>query len=92
MIEVSGLAAHYLNECLHKDNFKQCPRCRQPVATSHYDSHTQSQHCVEVGGEGVGPEVCPLCYSTVPPGDAVREGLNNNLQFIYSPQTVNCDQ
>lgn len=46
IIEVSALNAHLLKECVKKDQYKQCKRCRESIHIDLFADHTASLTCI----------------------------------------------
>ena len=70
IVEISGLNYHYLNECAKKKEFKQCPRCKEPVLIKDYDAHVTDKSCNPFKAPTVCNR-CPLCHNDVVPAGKV---------------------
>lgn len=68
MIEISGLAKHWLTECEAKAKFRQCPLCNDTVLVKQFDAHVEAGNC-RGGSGGKGSSRCPLCHQNIPQGD-----------------------
>ena len=65
VIEICDLNEHLLEECAHKTECKQCPRCQEAIAVAFFEVHTARQKCVPATDSTVR---CPLCHVDI--GDA----------------------
>ena len=70
IVEISGLNYHYLNECAQRKQFKQCPRCKEPVLIKDYESHVSDNSCNQYKSPNVANR-CPLCHNDIVPAGKV---------------------
>ena len=70
IIEISNLNHHFLNECQHKKQFKQCPRCKEAVLIKDYDAHVADKSCNPFKSSNVCNR-CPLCHNDITPAGKV---------------------
>ena len=70
LVEISGLNYHYLNECAQRKQFKQCPRCKEPVLIKDYESHVSDNSCNQYKSPNVANR-CPLCHNDIVPAGKV---------------------
>jgi hypothetical protein len=66
--EVKNYATHILEECSHKNEFKQCKRCKEPIDANLYEAHVKENKC-NPGKNINSANRCPLCHSDIPPLD-----------------------
>ena len=59
---------HLLKECIKKDTYKQCKRCKESISTEHYEQHTAKKACAPWKPLAQANR-CPLCHKDIPPGD-----------------------
>jgi len=71
VIEISDLNEHLLEECAHKSECKQCPRCREAIAIAFYEVHTQRRKCLPATDTTVR---CPLCHVNI--GDLTDDSVD----------------
>jgi len=46
IIEVSSLNNHLLKECLKKENYRQCKRCKESIYVEQYEAHFTAKGCM----------------------------------------------
>ena len=68
-MEIAGLTKHCLEECEAKEQFRECPRCKEAVQVTQFDSHTRAESCPVAPRDN--SNRCPLCHSNIPAGDEV---------------------
>ena len=71
VIEICDLNEHLLEECAHKSECKQCPRCREAIAIAFYEVHTQRRKCLPATDTTVR---CPLCHVNI--GDLTDDSVD----------------
>ena len=62
-IEIKNLTQHRLNECIKKDKFKQCPRCKEAITSESFDEHVKANKCKQYKKNC---NRCPLCHADIP--------------------------
>ena len=62
-IEVKNLTKHRLEECEYKDEFQQCPRCKEAILIQSYDAHVEKNKCNKYKKNC---NRCPLCHQDIP--------------------------
>ncbi len=84
IVEISTLNNHYLQECPQKNQFKQCPICKEAVLSKDYDKHISDKFCNQAKAPTTANR-CPLCHNDItPPGKIgwethlVHQGCPNN--------------
>ena len=70
IVEISGLNYHYVHECAQKKQFKECPRCKEPVLIKDYESHVSDNSCNQFKSPNVANR-CPLCHNDIVPAGKV---------------------
>jgi len=68
IIEVSALNTHLLKECVKKDGFKQCKRCKESIAIDAHDAHTKALTCPPWKPASQASR-CPLCHKDIGAGE-----------------------
>lgn len=68
IIEVSALNTHLLKECVKKEDYKQCKRCKESISTEIYDEHTSALACAPWKPVSQANR-CPLCHKDIGAGE-----------------------
>ena len=76
IVEISNLNNHFLNECSHKKQFKECPRCKEAVLLKDYEAHVADKSCNQYKSSNVCNR-CPLCHNDITPSG--KEGWKIHL-------------
>ena len=45
MLEIPDLNYHLANECENWNNYKLCPRCKEPILKNEHASHVEEELC-----------------------------------------------
>lgn len=67
-IEIRLLNNHMLSECVLKNEFKICKRCKEAIEASEYEGHVKENSCNPAKNIN-SCNRCPLCHKDVPPLD-----------------------
>lgn len=81
MLEVPNLNYHLLNECDKKNQYRQCPRCKEPIETNYYDQHVDEESCNPAQPLSKANR-CSLCHEDIKPGE---EGWKKHLLIDTCP-------
>ena len=68
IIEVSTLNTHLAKECAHKEQHRQCKRCRESIHVDEYAQHTASLDCLPRKPASQANR-CPLCHKDIGAGE-----------------------
>jgi hypothetical protein len=63
VIEVQCLNEHLLSECQSKDEFNECPKCKEAIPIAQFKSHTEKNTCK---GRGHYPSFLTSSAQTTP--------------------------
>uniref|UniRef100_A0A914XAP4 UVR domain-containing protein n=1 Tax=Plectus sambesii TaxID=2011161 RepID=A0A914XAP4_9BILA len=81
MVEIAKLKHHYLEECRISNEFKQCPRCKEPILNKDYANHVKNKRCLIGKPEKIAGR-CVLCHEDVYPNtdDGWRKHLTDQCR------------
>uniref|UniRef100_H2Z820 Centrosomal protein of 104 kDa n=1 Tax=Ciona savignyi TaxID=51511 RepID=H2Z820_CIOSA len=68
VVEVAGYCGHLLTECDKKDEFGECPRCKEAILKSELDKHVADKRCTGNATPG-SMDHCPLCHKNIALGE-----------------------
>jgi centrosomal protein CEP104 len=70
VIEIETINHHLLHECEKSSEFKECPRCKESVHSSEFDSHVEAKQCL-ISKPPKAASRCGMCHQdVVPPSEA----------------------
>uniref|UniRef100_H2Z822 Centrosomal protein of 104 kDa n=1 Tax=Ciona savignyi TaxID=51511 RepID=H2Z822_CIOSA len=67
VVEVAGYCGHLLTECDKKDEFGECPRCKEAILKSELDKHVADKRCTAAKPGSM--DHCPLCHKNIALGE-----------------------
>ena len=81
-IEIKNLTQHRLNDCIKKDKFKQCPRCKEAIVIESFDEHVKTNKCNQYKKNC---NRCPLCHGDIP---LSKDGFFTHLTIDGCPYKI----
>ena len=62
------MTSHLIKECVKKDLYKQCKKCKESIRLDVYDAHDKAKTCNPWKPANQANR-CPLCHTDIAPGE-----------------------
>lgn len=62
-VEIQNLTEHQLYDCLYKNDYKLCERCKEAIHIKNYEIHIKNKKCNPLKKNCLR---CPLCHGNIP--------------------------